>query len=64
MENTSKHWKNIVEPIDAVSIVELTDKLNAFYEGKFVIATQTFFKYVGMKEVWKAIVYYKVAPAK
>jgi len=64
MEDKNKHWKNIVEPVSADSLEELTRKLNAFYEGKFVIATQTFFKIIGMKEVWKAIIYYKVAPAK
>lgn len=56
------HWRNKVEPMIAKSIEELTKKLNAFYDDKFVIATQVFPPaHTGTGE-WTAIIYFKVAP--
>jgi len=55
-------WRSHIECITAPSQYALAKKLNDFYVGKFVVATQTFYpRREG--DQWTAFVYTKQKPA-
>lgn len=64
MEEKNKHWKNLVKVFSGVPIQNVEKTLNEFYEGRFVIATQSFPYEIDVIRVFDLIVYYKVAPSK
>ena len=60
----NKFWTNRIEVFTALTVDKLGKTLNDFFEGRFVIATQTYpYELKGLR-VYDAIVYYKVKEVK
>lgn len=62
METETKHWTSKVKTIQGLTLDELGNKLNEFYENKFIIATQVFPSERKDYIHWYAIIYYKISP--
>jgi hypothetical protein len=59
-DKENKFWTNKVEVFTAITPEKLGTTLNEFFEGRFVIATQTYPYELKGQRVYDAIVYYKV----